>query len=505
MKHWQLCGSTAVIAILAANGAFADVTPEEVWQNWQDMATSQGQTVTSVSATRDGDVLNVTGVAISYEKDGSSFSSKIDAIDFADNGDGTVGVTLADSTVMTFKAPAAADIEGDLPTDMQLTMSQPGMELTASGTADALNYVFTAPTLSLKFEPTGDATAATGTVQADLTNASGSYLVEGDTAAKKITSDFAADSLKISASGKDDAKKTDFTIIADIADIAGKTSGTFLGAADMADIGKALKAGFMVNGSFSHGATSFSVNANEDGKPTSVAGTSEGGDVAIEMNAAHLLYAVGGKALALTVASADLPFPELKVGYQEAAFKLDMPVAKSDVPADFTLLSKLVGFTVSDEIWGMVDPAGSLPHDPATVIIDTKGKATMTADLFDEAAKLEDGTVPTPELNALDITEIKASAAGAELTGVGSFTFDNSDMTTFAGVPLPTGKLDIKLTGGNTLLDKIVAMGLLTQDDAMGYKMMVSMFANSAADKDEMTSTLEFKDKGFYANGQKLQ
>ena len=71
--------------------------------------------------------------------------------------------------------------------------------------------------------------------------------------------------------------------------------------------------------------------------------------------------------------------------------------------------------------------------------------------------------------------------------------------------PLPTGKMDLKLTGGNTLLDKLVAMGLLPKDQAMGFKMMVSMFANAAADKDEMTSTLEFKDKGFYANGQKLQ
>ena len=205
------------------------------------------------------------------------------------------------------------------------------------------------------------------------------------------------------------------------------------------------------------------------------------------------------------ISSADIPFPELKLGYQEAAFNLLMPVGKTDAPADFAFLTKLVGFTVSDEVWGMFDPAGSLPHDPATVILDTKGKVTMTTDLFDEAAMAALGDAPPGDLNALDVTELKASVAGAELTGAGAFTFDNSDKTTFSGVPLPTGKMDLKLTGGNTLLDKLVAMGLLPQDQAMGFKMMVSMFANSAADKDEMTSTLEFKDKGFYANGQKLQ
>jgi hypothetical protein len=35
--------------------------------------------------------------------------------------------------------------------------------------------------------------------------------------------------------------------------------------------------------------------------------------------------------------------------------------------------------------------------------------------------------------------------------------------------------------------------------------MMMAMFTNSAPDKDELTSVLEFKDKGFYANGQRLQ
>ena len=34
----------------------------------------------------------------------------------------------------------------------------------------------------------------------------------------------------------------------------------------------------------------------------------------------------------------------------------------------------------------------------------------------------------------------------------------------FGGFPAPTGKLDLKLTGGNGLLDKLVAMGVLDLD-----------------------------------------
>ena len=54
-------------------------------------------------------------------------------------------------------------------------------------------------------------------------------------------------------------------------------------------------------------------------------------------------------------------------------------------------------------------------------------------------------------------------------------------------------------------LDKLVAMGMFAEDEAMGFRMMLGMFANTSPDKDEMTSTLEFKDKGFFANGQRLK
>ena len=505
MKHWKRASSTAVLAILAGTGAFADVTPEEVWQNWQDMSTSAGQTVTSTSAGRDGDTLVVEGVTITYDKDGSSFTSAIAQIDFTDNGDGTVDVTTSDSYEMSLKAPAAKDIEGAVPTDLKITLTQPEMVVTASGTVDALSYEFEGPSLIAKFEPGDAASEAQGSLEVALTDLSGKYLVEGEGEAKKITSDFAATSLKLTGAGKDAANKSDVTFTATIADLAGDSNGNFLGAAAMADMAKALQSGFAINGNFSHGAMTFDLGVIEDSKPTKITGGSEGGDMSFAMDATHLQFGAGGKALNLTINSADIPFPELKVGYQEAAFNLLMPVGKSDAPADFAFLTKLVGFTVSDEVWGMVDPAGSLPRDPATVIIDTKGKVTMTTDLFDEAAMAALGETPPGDLNALDVTELKASVAGAELTGAGAFTFDNTDKTTFPGVPLPTGKMDLKLTGGNTLLDKLVEMGLLPQDQAMGFKMMVSMFANSATDKDEMTSTLEFKDKGFYANGQKLQ
>ena len=504
MKQWKLAGSTAVIAILAGTGAYADVTPEEVWQNWQDMSASYGQTVTATSAERDGDTLVVSGVAVTYDKDGVAVSGSMDELNFTDNGDGSVDVTMSESYPLLVKIPAK---DGAEPVDLKITLTQPDMVITASGTPDALSYDFEAPSMVAKLEAINgvDASKVDVTAEATLSKMTGSYLVKGDGTARNVTSDFAAESVKLAISGTDTEAKSDFNVNASIANLASNSTGTFLGAEAMADFAAALKAGFAMNGNVSYGATSFDVAITEAGAPTKITGTLGGGDISVAMNANHMQYGGGGKAVAVSVTSPDIPFPELKMAYEEAAFNFLMPVAKTDAPSDFALLTKLVGMTVSDEVWGMFDPAGNLPRDPATLVIDTKGKVKLTTDLMDEAAMAALGEAPPGELHALDITELKASIAGAELTGNGALTFDNSDLTTFQGMPAPTGKVDLKLVGGSGLLDKIVAMGLMTQDDAMGFKMMVSMFANSTPDKDEMTSTLEFKDKGFYANGQKLQ
>jgi hypothetical protein len=109
------------------------------------------------------------------------------------------------------------------------------------------------------------------------------------------------------------------------------------------------------------------------------------------------------------------------------------------------------------------------------------------------------------ELNALDLTQLQLKLAGAQVDGKGALTFDNTDLTTFQGVPAPTGQIDVTLTGINALLDTLVAMGLIPEDQVMGARMMLAMFAKPGETPDTLVSTIEFKDKGLYANGQRLQ
>jgi hypothetical protein len=113
---------------------------------------------------------------------------------------------------------------------------------------------------------------------------------------------------------------------------------------------------------------------------------------------------------------------------------------------------------------------------------------------------------PFGEIHALTVNALTLAIAGARLTGAGDFTFDNADMSTFPGMPRPEGALDLQLTGGNTLMDTLVAMGLLPEEQAMGARMMLGLFARPGSGPDSLTSRIEITPDGqLLANGQRLR
>ncbi len=209
----------------------------------------------------------------------------------------------------------------------------------------------------------------------------------------------------------------------------------------------------------------------------------------------------------MTVETNQLPFP-VQFASQKLGFEMTTPVSKGDEPQDFAGSFTLSEFTMSEAIWAMFDPAQQLPRDPATVDIDLTGKARLLFDLLDpeQAEALEDMEEAPAELNALTLNRLTVRLAGAELTGEGDFTFDNSDLESFDGLPAPLGALDLQLVGGNGLLDKLVAMGLIPQDQASGVRMMMGLFARPGDGEDTLVSRIEVNEEGHVlANGQRLK
>ena len=201
-----------------------------------------------------------------------------------------------------------------------------------------------------------------------------------------------------------------------------------------------------------------------------------------------------------TIGGSTIPLPPLTFRMAETGGRLAMPLVPSEEEQGFALSLNLAGLEIDDMIWGMIDPVGQIPRDPANLVIDLGGKVVMAEDVFaPEFAEEMDG--PPGQINALNINRVLLNLAGAELTGDGSFSFNNE-----GPMPRPSGTVNLMLSGANGLMDTLVGMGLVPEEQVMGFRMMMGMFAVPGDGPDTLKTTIEFQENGaILANGQRIQ
>lgn len=483
--------------------ASADVTPEQVWESWQALYTASGQQLAVDSATRVGDTLEVSGLVVTHKDElGGSYAVSIDRLSFKDNGDGTVAVTMSDSFPMELAFPQT----DDGPSSIKLTVAQPGATITAGGSAEATQYDFNVPTIAITLDEVKDEGGKVLDTKASmvLTETQGSYLMSRDGETVALDSSFAAKAMALDVSGTSPEAGGTGTFKVAITDLKGATKGNFLGADLMANMAVALNSGFTTDSTLSFGPMSINFDMTDGTGPVKMAGTATGGGFVLGVDKTRVNYGSSLTGASFSLSGPEIPFPEVTFGFGETAFNVLMPASKSDTPQDFSFLTKVVDLTISEDVWGLFDPAANLSRDPATFIVDAKGTGRWKADIMDPAFQSE-GLEPPGELNSLDLTQFLVKIAGAQVAATGGLTFDNDNLTAFDGMPTPSGQINVTITGVQKLIDNLIAMGLLPDDQAMGFRMMLGMFTRPGAAPDEVTSLLEFKDGGFFANGQRLQ
>ena len=495
--------SSAIGLVFLATGACADVTPQEVWANWQAMMTSAGQELTVGNTSDTGNAVEVTDLAVTYtDPMGGSASLSFDKLSFTDNGDGTVTVTGPDSYPLQLAFPKQEDGPGSL----KLKVDQPGATIVAGGSTDQTSYKMTAPTMTITLDEVTDQSGKVLDTKGGLvlTGLEGSYVVSKTGETMGLDTSFAAKSAVVNISGgADDGGGTGVGTVS-FADLKGTTKGNFLNPEMMANMALALNSGFTMDSSFSFGAMAMDVDLTDATGPTKMVANATGGALNVAMNKDRMNYGTSLTGAKFTLSGAEIPFPQVEVAFAESGFNVLMPVTKSDTPQDFAFLTKVVDFTVSEDVWGLFDPAGMLARDPATFIVDLKGTGFWTQDIMDPEVQME-GATPPGELHSLDLTQVLAKAAGAEVSATGGLTFDNTDTATFGGMPRPDGKVVVNIKGVTKLVDNLIALGILSEDDAMGFRMGLAMVAKPGAGPDELVSEIEFKEGGLFANGMRMQ
>lgn len=485
-------------ALMTGTTALADVTAQDVWDQWQDSMSTMGDGAVSVgSESYENGILTVSDLSLDFSDDMSTVTVDMGDLVFEEQGDGTVSIAMADS----YPVSITSDEE-----TVNLTVVQSGVDLIAGGTPDAMSYDLTADQYAIILDSIeGSTPAPEGDLRVAMNNVTGTYAVSGDDL-RDMSYDLSIDSVDLLADLTE--AETDTTVL-----MSGKINSLLVDAnvtmppdADFENApddafaqGLAMAADYSIEGS------DYIFDITETGQSTS--GTISTGEsmVDVSLDSDAMLYDVNVNGVQMQIETPDLPFP-VDVSLADYGILIDMPLASTEEARDFALGLNLSELTVNEEVWSMIDPAGQLDHGPATVALDLTGEGKLFFDLMDPEQQQAAAMAGMPgELNTLTLENLLISAVGANVTGSGGFTFDNTDLQTIPGVPRPEGSVTIDISGANTLIDNLVAMGLLPDDQAMMGRMMMGMFARSTGD-DQLQSVIEVNEQGHVlANGQRLQ
>ncbi|KIN63117.1 DUF2125 domain containing protein [Sulfitobacter noctilucicola] len=501
--------SLALPVSLLSHTALADVTPAEVWADWRAYMEGMGYEVSATENTSGSD-LTVEGLNMKFATpdSGGELAMTLGRITFTQNGDGTVSIVLPDTMPITIKGTEGTPDQK--PITMALNYSQADHALTASGSPEKMTYLYTAQTVGLDLTQ-----MQVGTDTLDATEARLNFAGNGVSSTTTMT---IGDLRGYDQSASVDSLSIDFAFAdPDTPESQGAGKGTMNGislngtgtlpamVAKGADINAMLEAGFNVAGnvSYENGSSNFDIKDPQNGAYVMTT-SSQGGTLGVKMAPEGIVYDVSQKDVNVGVTAAAMPFP-IELAMAESGFNLTMPVRKSDDPQDFAFGITLGDFTMSDIIWSMFDPTAQLPRDPATIVVDLSGKMKLLVDILDP--EMATGRISGPgELQALNVGTLLVSAAGAKLEGSGDVTFDTAGPALVPGLGTPVGDVNLALAGANGLIDKLVAMGFLPQEQAMGARMMMGLFAVPGDTPDTLKSKIEFTQDGqILANGQRLR
>lgn len=503
MAHFKrLVGATAMATVLASSSAFADVTAQEVWEDWRGYLGGLGYDVSATEATS-GDTLTISNLMVNIvlPEDAGTAAVTMGEVRLRDNGDGTVTMTMPSTTPLIINAKP----KGEEAVDVQLDMNQTGFNMVVSGSPQDMSYSYTASKLAMVLASLvvdGKSMDGVANFEMAMENLIGrSKMQMGDL--RVISQKMSVESVTYNVTANEPGGSGSLKFAGHWNDMSFEGEAAIPLDLDPENPEEMFAKGFAFAGAYEFGGGASEFFFTEHGEAVQASSSSKAGALAMAMDAERIEYAGSTEGLSFSMAGGDIPFP-ISAEVAEAGFALEVPVAPSDDLQNFAMAFSVVDLAVPDMLWSIADPQSILPRGPATVAVDIGGSVKLLASLMNP--EVMESPAPPGELHALELSGLVVSIAGAELTGKGDFTFDNTDLQSFDGLPRPKGAVDLQLVGGNGLLDKLVKMGLVPDDQAMGARMMMGMFAVPGNGDDTLNSKLEVNDQGhILANGQRIK
>ncbi len=501
----------ATSSILMTTTALADITASEVWQAWQEDAAAMGMSLNSASTTETASGLEITSTefTVTIPQFGEmeapmEIRTNLGTMTLTNNDDGTVSLDLPENNSIVASVTMG---EGGGATSFDT--SYEGSVTTISGSPDEMVYTTATDKMNLEL---ADWSYTKGNVSTEdlpevvfdfalaMEGQNGTYTINRTNGISvRGTGSAALVSYSLNIETPDEnLNQTDSLVQTGIQSEVSFTLPAGLDFTSPEGAINALKGGL---GFAIKSTAETSVQESEQMSPLGpIQSKVNATDLAVDMAANRGLVQVIAN-YGETAIDVITPFiPPVSIAANGMAVDMTAPLISDGTRARYMLA--LNDFTLNDDIWGMFDPTSVLPRDAAQLTLDLSADPAWQIDVLDLAAweNVSEANLPVkPTDIRLDAFEL--SAAGASLTGTGAMNVDYSGFT-----PQPAGHIDLAASGLNGLMDNLVAMGLLPEDQVMGARMMMGLFAVPGEAEDTLNSRLEMNEEGhIFANGQRLK
>lgn len=500
--------TTALVLIITANPALAEITPEDAWDIWNAQAQALGLSI-EATPRRDGDTLVIDSarlVAPFPDRDAQLFLD-LGRVSFAPDGNGAVDIVLPETGVMVMGGAGDGETA-----ELRINYSLTGLSAHMSG--DPGNVITNWRYMGLEMTL-------------------GEFLVDGKlqdgfsgtlTAAPfigRVATNVGEDQVNITASSTYVGMQYGYVIApADQPGDQTSASGTiseYVGnvsfdlprmGIDLMNLPAQLRNGLAILANFTL--------ADMQTTQKLVAGGSLMMDQAsavqdqtfnFGLSKDGLIYSVASGLFSVTNNTPGL-LPPIEVGISGISADFAMPILTASTPQQALLRLSLRDVTVNDDLLAMIDPDARLPRDPAYLTVDISGTLTPLVDLVDFPMlnkEISKGGEPL-QVNTVTANTLYLSVFGASAQASGAFTIDNADRDSFDGLPAPEGTLEVKVQGANKLIDLLIDIGLISDNDATGIRVILGMFGRVGEGEDTVLSTIEVNPDGtIIANGQRMK
>ncbi len=505
MTNYLRRGAVGLLAMTIATPSFADVTPQDVWDQWNSYMTSFGYAVATEPQNAGGN-LHWPEFTLSLEipqneksrVKGGTVGITLEGITMSDRGDGTVAIDMpAVSKIMI-----VGEGTGDDDFAVSSTMTTEGYSMIASGQPGDINYVTDAVRIAMTVDEIDGKNGKMPTPGVL------SFIMEGMKAENRITTgdimqmsqDFSIVNLiyNIDITDPNPDEEGHFKWNGTIGGLSSTGVASIPRNMDMTDLAAAMDAGYAMNGSMKYTTGQGAMDFADDESAFKMSTTSAGVDLTAAMSKAGIAYDVLVNQLRFNMSGNDIPFP-ISSGMSAFGLGVSMPIQASENDQPFGASITMRDVDLPLEVWGMADPTGALPHDPVTAEIDLTGNGRLFVNLMNEDEMTQlgmTGGVPG-ELSKVIVNKLLLKAAGATITAAADVDVDNKAKSIFnPAMPAIGGTANLRLTGVTGLIDKLAQMGLIPPGPAMMASGMAKQLGKAESGPDDLSAAIVLTKEG---------